>query len=80
MGFSPNFQFAKNVGLVVECCECNKWRVLYSKSKLNSIEITTLERYIDSIQYICGDSFDILADNTKSSQENNSNNNKRDRR
>ncbi|EXX60045.1 hypothetical protein RirG_183480 [Rhizophagus irregularis DAOM 197198w] len=37
----------------IECCECNKWRVLYSK--------TTLERYLDTIQYTCGDSFEALA-------------------
>ncbi|GES84620.1 hypothetical protein GLOIN_2v1782174 [Rhizophagus clarus] len=42
MGFSPNAQFAKNVGVVVECYECNRWRVLYSKTKLNSIEISNL--------------------------------------
>ncbi|GES82304.1 hypothetical protein GLOIN_2v1489433 [Rhizophagus clarus] len=43
MGFSPNAQFAKNVGVVVECYECNRWRILYSKTKLNSIEISNLE-------------------------------------
>ncbi|GBB94233.1 hypothetical protein RclHR1_23160002 [Rhizophagus clarus] len=59
MGFSPNAQFAKNVGVVVECY---RWRVLYSKTELNSIEISNLERYIDTIQYVCGDSFDTLAD------------------
>ncbi|GES91916.1 uncharacterized protein LOC111136195 [Rhizophagus clarus] len=62
MGFSPNAQFTKNVGVVVECYECNRWRVLYSKTKLNSIEISNLERYIDTIQYVCGDSFNTLAD------------------
>ncbi|GES76157.1 hypothetical protein GLOIN_2v1489433 [Rhizophagus clarus] len=40
MGFSPNAQFAKNVGVVVECY---RWRVLYSKTELNSIEISNLE-------------------------------------
>ncbi|CAB4373482.1 unnamed protein product [Rhizophagus irregularis] len=45
----------------IECCECNKWRVLYSKSKLSSFKIATLERYLDTIQYTCGDSFEALA-------------------
>ena len=60
IGFSPTAQFVRNVGIVIECCECNKWRVLYSKSKLSSFEIATLERYLDTIQYTCGDSFEAL--------------------
>lgn len=64
MGFGPTAQFVKNVGIVIECCECNKWRVLYSKSKLSSSEIFTLERYLDSIQYTCGDSFETLANSS----------------
>ncbi|GES80589.1 hypothetical protein GLOIN_2v1489433 [Rhizophagus clarus] len=43
MGFNPNAQFAKNVEVVIEYYECNRWRVLYSKTKLNSIEISNLE-------------------------------------
>ncbi|CAI2167177.1 19849_t:CDS:2, partial [Funneliformis geosporum] len=34
--FSSNAQIAKNVGIVVECCECNKWRVLYTKESETS--------------------------------------------
>ena len=48
-GFGPTAQFVRNVGIVIECCECNKWRVLYSKSKLSSFEIAALERYLDTI-------------------------------
>ncbi|CAI2163735.1 17971_t:CDS:2 [Funneliformis geosporum] len=36
IGFSSNAQIAKNVGIVVECCECNKWRVLYTKESETS--------------------------------------------
>jgi hypothetical protein len=60
MGFSPSAQYAKNVGMVVQCGECDKWRVLYSKSKLNHEESTKLSRFLDSIQYTCGDSFESL--------------------
>jgi hypothetical protein len=74
MGFSPSAQLAKNVGIVIECCECNKWRVLYSKTKLDAMELSTLERYFDTIQYTCGDSFDILANITES-ENNNENDN-----
>ena len=74
MGFSPSAQLAKNVGIVIECCECNKWRVLYSKTKLDTMELSTLERYFDTIQYTCGDSFNILANITES-ENNNENDN-----
>ena len=61
IGFGPTAQFVRNVGIVIECCECNKWHVLYSKSKLASFEISILEKYLDTIQYTCGDSFKALA-------------------
>ena len=60
MGFSPSAQYAKNVGTVIQCGECNKWRVLYSKSKLNNEESAKLSRFLDGIQYTCGDSFEGL--------------------
>jgi hypothetical protein len=47
-GFGTTAQFVRNVGIVIECCECNKWRVLYSKSKF---EIATLERYLDTYTF-----------------------------
>ena len=33
--FSPSAQCAKNVGIVVQCQECDKWRCLYSKRKIS---------------------------------------------
>ncbi|PKK60133.1 hypothetical protein RhiirC2_793780 [Rhizophagus irregularis] len=45
-GFGTTAQFVRNVGIVIECCECNKWRVLYSKSKF---EIATLESESDDV-------------------------------
>ena len=33
--FSPSTQCAKNVGIVVQCQECDKWRCLYSKRKIS---------------------------------------------
>ena len=68
-GFGPTAQFVRNVGTVIECFECNKWRVLYSKSKLSSFELSILERYLDAIQYTCGDSFESLA-NSRTEMEN----------
>ena len=60
IGFSPSAQYAKNVGTVIQYGECDKWRVLYSKTKLNDEESAKLSRFLDSIQYTCGDSFEEL--------------------
>ena len=49
MGFSPSAQHAKNVGTVIQCGECDKWRVLYSKSKLNDEESAKLSRFLNGI-------------------------------
>ncbi|CAB4430244.1 unnamed protein product [Rhizophagus irregularis] len=54
-GFGTTAQFVRNVGIVIECCECNKWRVLYSKSK---VEIATLERHLLSVWKAPEDEFD----------------------
>jgi len=75
--FGPTGQFVRNVGIVIECNECNKWRVLYSKSKLSPFEVSTLERYLDAIQYICGDSFENFGDSKteiENIEQNDSNN------
>ncbi|PKC00831.1 hypothetical protein RhiirA5_427645 [Rhizophagus irregularis] len=38
MGLRPSAQYCKNVGTLIQCGECDKWRVIYSKSKLSSHE------------------------------------------
>src|SRR5688572_4001350 len=73
IAFDPTAQFVRNVGTVIECCECNKWRVLYSKSKLSPFELSILERYLDTIQYTCGDSFEALAKEMENVGQNESN-------
>ena len=45
LGFTPSQQHAKNVGVLLQCDECDKWQ------KLNSLE---LESIIDDISYTCG--------------------------
>lgn len=36
MPFSPSAQYAKSVGVVLQCDECQKWRVIYSKTVLSA--------------------------------------------
>ena len=54
MPFSPSAQFAKNVGVVLQCDECLKWRVIYSKTVLNSEQRDELQQLIKTLSYTCG--------------------------
>lgn len=54
MPFSPSAQYAKNVGVVLQCDECLKWRVIYSKTVLSAEQKDELELVIESLSYTCG--------------------------
>ena len=51
MPFSPSAQYAKNVGVVLQCDECRKWRVIYSKTVLSAEQKDELKLVI---AYTCG--------------------------
>ena len=51
-------QHVKNVGLLIQCEECEMWRLLFSKSKLSSKSIVELESFLEDISYTCGATFD----------------------
>ena len=44
-------QNCKNVGTLIQCGECDKWCVIYSKSKLSLQDKEELARFLDEIQY-----------------------------
>ena len=46
---------------------------MYSKSKLSSFELSILERYLDTIQYTCDDTFEALAKEVENVGQNESN-------
>ena len=54
MPFSPSAQYAKNVGVVIQCNECQRWRVIYSKTVLSREERNELEEITESLIYTCG--------------------------
>ena len=54
LSYSPVKQHAVNVGVVVQCDECNKWRLLFSKRKLAFHERHELEQLLSDISYTCG--------------------------
>ena len=60
LGYAPSQQHARNVGVLVQCDDCAKWRLLYSKTKLNYSEISELQGLLDDISYSCGASLSEL--------------------
>ena len=56
--FSPSQQHVKNVGLLLQCDECEKWRLLFCKHKLSVQETTDLEGILEDVSYTCGTSFE----------------------
>ena len=42
-------QTALNVGKVIQCDECSKWRLLHAKNKLKAGDLTKLEELLDDV-------------------------------
>lgn len=60
LGFYANQQHVKNVEVVVQCEECEMWRLLYCRHKLSIQDRTTLRSILDETSYTCGASLDDL--------------------
>jgi hypothetical protein len=60
LGYIPSQQHVHNVGLLVQCEECDMWRLLFCKNKLNYQEVCELERILDDVSYTCGMLFSEL--------------------
>ena len=60
LSYSPVKQHAVNVGLVLQCDECNKWRLLFSKRSLPFHDRHELERLLSDVSYTCGARIDDL--------------------
>ncbi|XP_066928996.1 uncharacterized protein [Clytia hemisphaerica] len=58
IGFSPSQQHAKNTDMMMQCDECNKWRLIFSKKKLTKKHKDSLNEILANIAYTCGFMFD----------------------
>ena len=58
--FSPSQQHVNNVGLLLQCEECDKWQLMFCKHKLSVQEVSYLQSVLDDISYTCGMTFDDL--------------------
>ena len=60
--FSPSAQYAKSVGIVVQCQDCDKWRCLYSQRKISRKMHKKIQNTLDDLSYTCGSVFSDLED------------------
>ncbi len=54
MSFYASVQHARNAALMVQCEECNMWRIIFSKRKLSKDQRSMLQLVLDSFSYTCG--------------------------
>ena len=54
IGFVPSQQHVKNVSTLIQCEECDKWRLMFCSHKLSRQEIVTLTKCLDDVSYTCG--------------------------
>ena len=52
--FSPSVQHFKNTKTMVQCEECNKWRLVFSKRVLKDFQRDELQRLLEETAYTCG--------------------------
>ena len=58
--FVASVQHVRNVSLVIQCEECEMWRLLYSPRKLSSISRQELTKILDDFTFTCGASLHDL--------------------
>ena len=51
MPFSPCVQHMKNADIIVQCEECEMWRLVYSKYKLTTAERATLNQALEEFTF-----------------------------
>lgn len=60
LSFVPSRGHVQNVNIVVQCEECDLWRLLYSKRKLTPPEKQELQTLLEDVSYSCGATFQEL--------------------
>ena len=58
-------QHVKNAQLMLQCEECNMWRLVYSKYKLSVAQRCQLQRLLDDYSYSCGAKLEELERDSK---------------
>ena len=58
--FNVTQQHVKNVSILIQCKECEMWRLLFSKSKLSSQCKVKLNSILEDVSYTCGATFEDI--------------------
>ena len=66
--FSASIQHVKNVSIIIQCEECQKWRLLDCKRKLTTSERCELLHTLDNVTYTCGAQLEDLVDHGSDKQ------------
>ena len=51
--FTGCLQHVKNAGIVIQCSECEMWRLIFSKYKLKPDEVNEIQQYLDNYNCSC---------------------------
>ena len=51
---TPFLQHAKNANILLQCDECEKWRLVYSLKKLTIVQRNQLMVALDGMSFSCG--------------------------
>lgn len=57
MPFSPSVQHCRNTDVMIQCTECDKWRLVFSKKKLTKRQKEQLNEILEEIDFTCGFQF-----------------------
>lgn len=68
--FNPTAQTAKNVGTVIQCEDCGKWRCMHAQKKLSKKQRDELEVLLETILFSCGSNLSV-GDEDEEDDENN---------
>ena len=60
LSFYASVQHVRNSQLMIQCMECNQWRLIFSKYKLKKEQKVFLQSVIDNYMYSCGASLKDL--------------------
>lgn len=52
--FSPSVQHVKNADIMIQCEECEMWRLVYGKYKLTTAERAMLNQALEDFTFTCG--------------------------
>ena len=52
--FSPSEQHVRNADIMLQCENCDKWRLLFATKKLPVREKDQLTQILQSVEYTCG--------------------------